>query len=242
MSDSKKSIAVVIPARYQSTRFPGKPLVQIQGKEMILHVCEKAVEANVGRVIVATDHELIYNCVSSKGYEVYYTKNTHISGTDRCAEVLDMMNQQGYLYDYLINLQGDEPFIQKEQIQLLAHGLEQNKVVTLCKKINRTEADRPDVVKVVFSSANGEALYFSRSLIPYYRDPNELDEMYWKHIGIYGFDSRILREISRLEAGDLEKKESLEQLRWLEASVKLKMVETTWDTKAIDRPEDLFGI
>ena len=238
-------ILTVIPARYASTRFPGKPLVDINGKPMIWQVYERALEAGLENVIVATDDDRIFEAVISRGGKAMMTSPDHISGTDRCAEVLHKLNAQGQSFDFLLNLQGDEPFIAKEQINLLCRGLEKNKICTLAKKIDSNyQLVNPNTVKIVWSSITQEALYFSRLPIPYLRAESEPLErhQYFKHIGIYGFDTKILNELIGLKPSSLEIAESLEQLRWMENGYRIKIIETTLESKGIDTPEDLIGI
>lgn len=231
----------IIPARYASTRFPAKPLVDIAGKSMIQRVYEQAKKSNsLSEVIVATDHLEIYNHVRDFG-NVCLTREDHISGTDRCYEVL---TQQKTVFDYVINIQGDEPFIKPEQIDLLASMLTgEVELGTLVKKINSTsDIVNPNLVKVVISKSR-DALYFSRSPIPYIRNTPEQEwinnHTFYKHIGMYAYRSDILEEITKLHPSSLEKAESLEQLRWLENGFKIRVAETEFETIGIDTPEDL---
>jgi 3-deoxy-manno-octulosonate cytidylyltransferase (CMP-KDO synthetase) len=232
----------VIPARYASTRFPAKPLVDIAGKSMIQRVYEQAKKCQqFTNVIVATDNEQILNHVRSFHGEVCMTKESHVSGTDRTYEALTLQEKE---YDYVINIQGDEPFIQPEQISLLASLLDgKTEIATLVKRIDQTETlFNSNVVKAVISE-QGEAMYFSRSTIPHLRNvPQELwleNHHFYKHIGMYAYRSDILKAISFLKVGILEKAESLEQLRWLENGFKIKVAETKTESLGIDTPEDL---
>lgn len=236
------SILGVIPARYASTRFPAKPLADLGGKSMIRRVYEQARKSkSLSKVIVATDHEEIFDHVIAFGGEVCMTSAHHASGTDRCYEVLSKENSP---FDYVINIQGDEPFIAPEQIDLLASLLDgQTELATLIKKIETVEQlFNPNLVKVVFSK-NQEALYFSRSPIPYFRNQEQVEWVthyaYYKHIGMYAYRNDVLEKITRLEISSLEKAESLEQLRWLENGYKIKVKETDIETVGIDTPEDL---
>lgn len=231
----------IIPARYASTRFPGKPLVDIKGKSMIRRVyeqCEKSVSLN--EVIVATDDPQIYKHVESWKGNVIMTSADHPSGTDRCKEA---MLKAAPDTDYVINIQGDEPFINPKQIDSLAALLEgKTEIATLIKKITE-ESDlfNPNIVKVVKGGNKG--LYFSRSVIPHLRNiaHNEwLDNhLFFRHIGIYAYREDILQSITSLEPGKLEQAESLEQLRWLENGYEIRVAETEFESIGIDTPEDL---
>jgi 3-deoxy-manno-octulosonate cytidylyltransferase (CMP-KDO synthetase) len=232
----------IIPARYASTRFPAKSLANIKGKSMIRRVYEQVSQSSaVNDVVVATDHQDIYDHVESFGGAVCMTKATHVSGTDRCYEALVLQQKK---YDYVINIQGDEPFIQPEQIDLLAGMLDGvTEIATLAKTITRTEMlFNPNVVKMVVSSSM-EALYFSRSPIPHVRNTPEDEWLtkntFYKHIGMYAYRSDVLDRLTRLSVSSLEKAESLEQLRWLENGFKIRVSETQTETIGIDTPEDL---
>jgi 3-deoxy-manno-octulosonate cytidylyltransferase (CMP-KDO synthetase) len=230
----------IIPARYASTRFPGKPLALIGGISMIQRVYEQACKSkSLHAVVVATDNQQIFDHVQTFG-KACMTATTHVSGTDRCYEVL---TQQTEHYDYIINIQGDEPFIAPEQINLLASLLDnKTELATLVKKITEQKfLLNPNVVKAVLNQL-GEALYFSRSPIPYWRG-NETEwttqHAYYKHIGMYAYRADVLEKITQLTVSSLEKAESLEQLRWLENGFRIKVVETTLETIGIDTPDDL---
>jgi 3-deoxy-manno-octulosonate cytidylyltransferase (CMP-KDO synthetase) len=232
----------VIPARYASTRFPAKPLVDIAGKTMIQRVYEQVKKSTlITDVLVATDHQEIYNHVISFGGKVCMTKESHVSGTDRCFEALTL---QPVSYDYVINIQGDEPFIKPEQIDLLAGILDgKTEIATLAKNIESAEQlFNPNIVKVVVGQ-NGNGLYFSRAAIPYLRNQPETDWLafhaHYKHIGMYAYRTDILKKLTDLPVSVLEKAESLEQLRWLENGYKIKVAETTLETIGIDTPDDL---
>jgi 3-deoxy-manno-octulosonate cytidylyltransferase (CMP-KDO synthetase) len=240
----------IIPARFASTRFPGKPLADIGGRSMILRVYEQALGAGVfEEVLVATDDRRIFNHVQSAGYYAIMTSEAHLSGTDRCLEALETRErEQGRHYEHIINIQGDEPFIQPGQIQKVASLLisGDTQIATLAKLITRREEIfDPNVVKVVFNQAK-QALYFSRSPIPFLREISDTqwqgEKAHFKHIGIYGFSSAALRLICKLPQGVLEKHESLEQLRWLENGFQIKLDLTSLDSISIDTPEDLLKI
>lgn len=235
----------IIPARYQSSRFPGKPLADILGKSMIQRVYEKCLASNkLAEVYVATDDQRIYDHVISFGGKVVMTKETHNNGTERCKEVLDKLDDDEV--SIVINIQGDEPFISPNQIDLLADLFAQypeTEIGTLIKKIEDYETlFNPNTPKVVFTP-HFDALYFSRNTIPYQRDCDKSTWIehhnYFKHIGIYGYTSKTLRELVDLEETSLEKIEKLEQLRWLEKGYRIKVAETTHETIGIDTPEDL---
>ena len=232
----------IIPARYASTRFPAKPLANIAGKSMVQWVYLQASRSTkINKVVVATDDQRIFDHVTSFGGMVCMTSADHVSGTDRCFETLQKQNEK---YDYVINVQGDEPFIAPEQIDLLASLLDgETQLATLGKKI--TEQDvlfNPNVVKLV-KSVNKEALYFSRSTIPHIRNVQEGEwlskQVFFKHIGLYAYRSDILGMVTKLPVSTLEKAESLEQLRWLEHGFRIKVAETDRETIGVDTPEDL---
>lgn len=232
----------VIPARYASTRFPAKPLVDMLGQTMIERVYNQVKKAkSITKVIVATDHSKIFDHVVSFGGNVCMTSESHVSGTDRCYEVLTKENGS---FDYVINIQGDEPFIAPEQIDLLASLLDsKTELATLKKKIeDKEQLLSPNIVKLI-SAKNGNALYFSRSPIPHIRNsPSDQwlsNHTFYKHIGMYAYRSDILEQITKLGVSSLEKAESLEQLRWLENGYSIKVVETPHETIGIDTPEDL---
>jgi 3-deoxy-manno-octulosonate cytidylyltransferase (CMP-KDO synthetase) len=236
-------IVAIIPARYASSRFPGKPLIDIAGKSMIRRVYEQAAKSTLlSKVVVATDHQEIYDHVTKFGGNVCLTSEDHASGTDRCYEALRAQQEK---FDYVINIQGDEPFIDREQIDLLANRLDgTTEIATLVKVIDvPDQLFNPSEVKVTLNK-NKEALYFSRSAIPHIRNTAEDQWMskfnFVKHVGMYGYRSDILEQITKLDVSALEKAESLEQLRWLENGFKILTVETTVETMGIDTPEDLL--
>jgi len=231
----------IIPARYASTRFPGKPLVDIAGKSMIQRVYDQAKKcAQLSEVIVATDDDRIFEHVHNFGGKAAMTSSNHQSGTDRCAEVAEKYPE----YDVIINIQGDEPYIDPEQISKLISCFDDadTQIATLIKKIsNEQELHNTNSPKVIINK-NSEAIYFSRSPIPHIRgqEPHWLQHFtYFKHIGIYGYRADILKQITKLAVSPLEKAESLEQLRWVENGYKIKVAETEIETIAIDTPEDL---
>ncbi|MFI5171680.1 MAG: 3-deoxy-manno-octulosonate cytidylyltransferase [Chitinophagales bacterium] len=236
----------IIPARFNSSRFPGKPLALINGKTMINLVYAQAKKVNAfSKVIVATDDDRIYDHVKSFGGEVMMTSPNHLSGTDRCGEIINKLNED---FDVVVNIQGDEPFIQPEQLEKLINAFNEPEVEIATLGICITDAEKifdPNIVKVVFNET-GNALYFSRFPIPFIR---EMDKEKWaergshfKHLGIYAFHISVLQKIIKLQPSRLEKAESLEQLRWLENGFKIKVVETEIDTMGIDTPEDLKNI
>jgi 3-deoxy-manno-octulosonate cytidylyltransferase (CMP-KDO synthetase) len=239
------SVLGIIPARFASTRFPGKPLVDILGKSMIQRVYEQAKSStSLQEVVVATDDERILTHVKSFGGIAVLTSASHQSGTDRCAEVAEKYPE----YEILINIQGDEPFIDPRQIDLLCSCFESSstELATLVKKIE-TEAEllNPNSPKVILNT-DSEAIYFSRTAIPYFRG---LDVKEWitkhdfyKHIGIYGYRRNTIIAITKLDLSPLEKAEALEQLRWIENGYKIKAAITEIETQAIDTPEDLEKI
>ena len=236
----------IIPARYASTRFPGKPLVEIDGKTMNCRVIEQASACkSLSDVVVATDDERIFNHVQSLGTKVIMTSPDHPSCTDRCLEAFESSGLQA---EAIINIQGDEPFVDPSQIDLLATLISRPEVEigTLVKRISDQETlFNPNKVKVVFSP-NGKAIYFSRHAIPFQKSVAQNEWLnqhaYFKHIGLYAYKVETLRNICRLEPSPLEKMESLEQLRWLEAGKSIFVAETDIETPAVDTPEDLKHI
>lgn len=232
----------IIPARLASTRFPEKALVDIGGKTMVQRVYEQAAKAtSLEKVIIATDHEKIYNHVQSFGGEVHMTSPHHPSGTDRCMEAL---TKQDWDYDYVINIQGDEPFIRPEQIDELARLLDRKvELATLVTKVKDSESlFSNSIMKVVFNNRH-EALYFSRECIPHIRGAQREEWLqkhtFYKHVCMYAYRTDILREITDLPPSSLEEAESLEQLRWLEYGYRIKVGITAHESISIDTPEDL---
>lgn len=243
----------IIPARYASTRFPGKPLAVISGKTMIQRVYEQAAKA-LDTIIVATDDERIFDAVRTFGGNVVMTSPDHRSGTDRCREALEIWNNEQIaqdehyqIADVVINIQGDEPFIQPQQIEAIKSCFPAE-IATLVKPYSTTEdlcdLINPNNVKVVISSVTGNALYFSRSVIPYLRGIKQEEwlqkHQYYKHIGMYAYRTDILQQITELPQSTLETTESLEQLRWLENGYKIKVAVSDTYSIGIDTPEDLL--
>jgi len=235
----------IIPARYASTRFPGKPLIDIYGKSMIQRVYEQACSSSsLDSVVIATDDERIIEEVKRFGGEFALTRTDHQSGTDRCAEVA--LQRPGF--DIVINIQGDEPYIDPVQIDLLSSCFKDPsvKLATLIKKIDTNEElFNQNIPKVVINSRQ-EAIYFSRHTIPYIRSTTEENwlntHQFYKHIGIYGYTTATLLEITTLKPSALELAESLEQLRWVENGYVIQTKVTDLETIAIDTPQDLEKI
>lgn len=231
----------IIPARYQSTRFPGKALADVMGQSMVMRVYTQACKAkSLDSVLIATDHQEIYDHAEGQGARVVMT-GTHENGTERCNEACDIA---GINSDFIVNIQGDEPFIQPKQIDLLCSLLDKEaQIATLVKEIEKESTlFNPNTPKVVFNQKK-EAIYFSRHPIPYLRDTLESQwfssNTFYKHIGIYAYRRDILREITRLKPSRLEKAESLEQLRWLENGHRIKVGITRHDSIGVDTPEEL---
>lgn len=241
-----KKIIGLIPARYASTRFPGKPLIDIAGKSMIQRVYEQASKSSsLSEVIVATDDGRIEKAVREFNGRVCLTDASHPSGTDRCAEVVEKLKLQ---CDAIVNIQGDEPFIDPRQIDLVCACFNdpRTELATLIKKIlSREILLNPNTPKVIIDKEQF-AIYFSRHHIPYVRGAEEKNWLqqhtFYQHIGIYGYKTDVLKRITRLPLSELEKAESLEQLRWIENGYKIKTAITTLETLAIDNPEDLNRI
>ncbi len=257
----------IIPARYGSTRFEGKPLIDIQGKSMIRRVYEQASKAKcLDKIVIATDDRRIYDHVQAFGAEVVMTHSNHPSGTDRCWEayqslvmgheswVIDNSNYQTQspkthdsvpkTHDYIINIQGDEPFIDPAQIDELGAMLDGNaELATQMIAVDNAEVlwDMGEV-KIVLNDQH-EALYFSRQVIPFLKNIQPTDwhlhHPYFRHVGMYAYRADILQKLTELPPSLLEKAESLEQLRWLEAGFKIKCVTTQFDSHCIDTPEDI---
>ena len=239
----------VIPARYASTRLPGKPLVEINGKSMIRRVYEQALKAKtLTRVVVATDNRRIYKHVKDFGGEVLMTSAKHQNGTSRCHEVLiDLeVNNPAENYNVVINIQGDEPYIEPTEIDKVSVLFQdpETEIGTLAKTITlKDELFDRSVVKTVFDNKK-QVLYFSRQAIPLLRDVGDDDWLkhqdFYKHIGIYGYRSDVLKKIVKLKTGKLEMAEKLEQLRWLENSYQITIDVTDIESIAVDTPEDLL--
>ena len=232
----------IIPARYESSRFPGKPLVLLKNKPLIQWVYENVI-STVEQVWVATDDDRIFKAVSDFEGNAIKTLSIHQSGTDRCAEAAQKLAEK-FDFDVVINIQGDEPFIKREQIELLKSCFsDEIEIATLVKKIDSNEElFNPNRPKVVIDD-NMNALYFSRSPIPFIRNAEKKDWLkyhpYWSHIGMYAYKTDILQRITKLKRSKLELAESLEQLRWIENGFNIKVAETTHQSIGIDTPEDL---
>ncbi|MFH1146665.1 MAG: 3-deoxy-manno-octulosonate cytidylyltransferase [Pseudomonadota bacterium] len=239
-NDSFPNIVAIIPARYQSSRFPGKPLADILGKSMIQHVYERAKEANdVSRVVIATDDERIFSTTVSFGGEAVITRDDHPSGTDRIAEAAERLalNDQ----DIVVNIQGDQPLFPPAIIKDLVDPLLKDPAIPMSTLIYRIirpeELDDPNHVKTVFDK-NGDALYFSRARIPYFRGEGNLP-FYYKHLGFYAYRKDFLAKFVKLPVGIWEGSEKLEQLRALEHGYRIRTVLTPYDSIEVDTPADL---
>ncbi len=240
----------IIPARYGSTRFEGKPLVKIGQKTMIERTYRQAEKCEkLAAVWVATDDERIFEHVKSFGGNVVMTQATHPTGTDRIGEAVEKLKKKYPNLDGIINIQGDEPFILPQQIEKIADilGGGHFRIATLAKRLSDwQDVKNQNIVKVVFGK-NGQAIYFSRHAIPFVRGV-EMGEkwlenqLFFKHIGLYGYRISALKQIIKLKSSSLEMAESLEQLRWLEAGLKIGIQETEYETIGIDVPEDLEKI
>lgn len=238
---SKIKVLIIIPARYNSSRFPGKPLVQISKKSMIERTflqAQKISNKYEFQIYIATDHEKIIDEAKRINAKYIVTDSNIQSGTERCFAAASKIN---FNFDYMVNIQGDEPFILPQQIEKLVDTMHesQSQTATLCIKIEKIEdLNNPNIVKVV-KNKNNEAMYFSRSIIPFPR--NEIVGFYYyKHIGVYAFNKEVIPLIEQLEPSQIEQIESLEQLKWLDNGLKIKMVETTHQSPAVDSPDDLL--
>ena len=230
-----KKISAFIPARYAASRFPGKLMQMLGSKTIIRHVYDNARNTGLFQdVFVVTDSESIYTEIVSNGGKTIMSKKEHESGSDRIAEALAEMN-----VDVIVNVQGDEPFIQKEPLEKLIRLFDDAsvQVASLMRKMSKEEAQNPNNVKVV-TDKSGDALYFSRSLIPFQRDGVSIAE-YFLHVGVYAYKKDALMNFTRWPQSGLEKTEKLEQLRYLENGIKIRMAETDYINIAIDTPEDL---
>lgn len=239
------NILAIIPARYQSTRFPGKPLIQIAGKSMIQRVYEQASKA-VQNVVVATDDERIFDEVKKFNGQVVITSTNHKTGTDRCVEALKIFSEQKkQSFDIVINVQGDEPLVSPIAIQNLTK-LFKNQNVNIGTLANKhpysEELNNPNRIKLTLDK-NNKAIAFSRSLIPFIREEKNIKKIsFYSHIGIYAFRTHILKEVSKLEISMLEIAESLEQNRWIENGFSVHVHITDYQSIPIDTPEDLQKI
>lgn len=231
----------IIPARYASTRFPGKPLALLGGKPVIQHVYEK-VAAVLEAAYVATDDERIYDVVKAFGSQVVMTRTDHKSGTDRIEEAIEKIGGE---WDVVVNVQGDEPFVAKSQLDTICHCFDDptTQIATLGKPFESMEAvQNPNSPKIVVDNM-GFAMYFSRSVIPYVRGKEKSSWLthypFLKHLGIYAYRKDVLRQVTQLPQSSLEIAESLEQLRWLQNGFKIKVGTTDVETVGIDTPQDL---
>jgi 3-deoxy-manno-octulosonate cytidylyltransferase (CMP-KDO synthetase) len=243
-------IIAIIPARYASSRFPAKVLVDINGKTMIERVFNQAKKATkLSDVFVATDNQLVFDTVKKFTQNVLMTSDGHISGTDRIAEAALVLEKKNIEFDFIINIQGDEPFIKPEQIDSLAEILLNNRdtqLATLVSKIKDSETlFDSNVVKVIFD-VNHKAIYFSRNPIPFVRNTernNWLSEhTFYRHIGMYAYQKDVLQQITKLKPSILELAESLEQLRWIENGFSIQVAITPFESIGIDTPQDLEKI
>ena len=238
------NILGVIPARYASSRFPGKPLADLLGKSMVQRVylqCKKA--KHLTRLVVATDHPQILEHVLAFGGEACLTSENHPSGTDRCCEAMELQKDS---FDFVINIQGDEPFIDPREIELLCASLDPStELATLIQPITTlAQLQSPSEAKVVLN-AKREAIYFSRSPIPFVQKLPQAEwleaETFYRHVGLYAYRQDILKKITKLPVSPLERAESLEQLRWIENGFRIKTVETDAEEGlCIDTPDDLL--
>jgi len=236
----------IIPARYGSTRFPGKPLADIQGRPMIWHVYQRCHKAkSLDQLLVATDDRRIYDCVTAFGGQAVMTSNRHRSGTDRIAEALTKIETRSSKFGTIINIQGDEPLIDPKAIDLLARamaGSSKPEMATLVGSFNdKEDLLSPNTAKVV-ADGRGYALYFSRSVIPGCREGSLSLTNYLKHIGIYAYRREVLFKLISWPQSALEQAEKLEQLRALEHGVKIKLIKTGYRPQAVDSPDDLARI
>lgn len=237
----KNDFIGIIPARYSSTRFPGKPLAILGGKPVIQRVYEQTSKV-LNNLCVATDDERIYNKVMEFGGNAVMTRTDHKSGTDRIAEAYGKI---GKPYKVVINIQGDEPFIHPEQIESVMECFDDKdvEIATLGKRFTSMEAVKnPNSPKIVVDN-RGFAMYFSRSVIPFVRGVDEGEWLgrypFLKHLGLYAYKVGVLKAITALPQSSLEKAESLEQLRWLQNGFRIKVAETKFETVGIDTPDDL---
>lgn len=226
----------IIPSRYGSSRFPGKPLIDLAGKSMIQRVYEGVKNAKLfDEVLVATDDDRIFNHVEAFGGKAIMTKSSHESGTERCGEVIE--EYKGF--DIVVNIQGDEPLVNAEQLKTLLDTFEDKdvQIATLgSPKITKEDINNQNRIKIVINHLS-DAIYFSRSAIPF--EANQINYPYLKHIGLYGFRTTTLKELIALKPTSLEKTESLEQLRWLYYGYPIRVAETLIETPNIDTPEDV---
>lgn len=232
----------IIPARYNSTRFPGKPLAMIKGKTMIQRVCEQAWKSKLNAVVVATDDIRIADEVLKFGGKYVMTDPRHQSGTDRCCEAVQMLEEQ---YDAVINIQGDEPFIDPRHIDLLVDLISRNdtQLASLVKRVEDAEDLFGSTKVKVVMDKTGKALYFSRNPIPFMQNVAHEKWLqkgrFYQHIGIYAYKTETLHQIAKMQPSALEQAESLEQLRWLENGLSIRMAVVAGESISIDTPDDL---
>lgn len=245
MQKNQTEVIAIIPARYQSNRFPGKPLALIAGKPMIQHVVERAMKVKLlSRVVVATDDQRIGDCVAGFGGEYVLTRSNHVTGSDRLAEAAELLGISEH--DVVVNIQGDQPLFPAEVIEQVALPLVDDPALpmsTLIYKIIRPEEiTDPNHVKTVFDRDNN-ALYFSRAPIPFQRNPEDVEvPTYYKHLGFYAYRKGFLLSFVALPEGEWERFEKLEQLRALEYGYKIRVVLTDHDSIEVDTPEDLVRV
>lgn len=241
-----KKIIAIIPARYASTRFPGKPLALVNGIPMIVRVMRQAAKV-FSDVCIATDDVRIYDQVVKMGGKAVMTSASHSSGTDRCLEALTKYQKEnGKIFDVVLNVQGDEPYIRPEQLKALADcfsdpSVEIATLVKRCKSL--AELNDPNRPKVIIDK-NWNALYFSRSVIPFFRGGELNDDVvkktgFFMHVGLYGYTAKTLAAVCAMPQSFLEKTEKLEQLRWLENGYKIRVAESNYESYSVDTPEDL---
>jgi 3-deoxy-manno-octulosonate cytidylyltransferase (CMP-KDO synthetase) len=232
-------VAVVVPARYQSTRFPGKPLAVVAGRTLVEWVHRRASDIRgVSRVLIATDHDRIASAVRAFGGDVVMTSPDHATGTDRVAAVARALDEH-----CIVNLQGDEPVFPPRLVEEMIDALRgDTDIVTPCHRITRArDIVNPNVVKVVMDDSR-RAMYFSRSPIPFAKDGDETAATYYRHIGIYVFKRESLLRFADMEQSSLERAENLEQLRALQNGMTIRLVETEYSTIGVDSPEDLKDV
>jgi 3-deoxy-manno-octulosonate cytidylyltransferase (CMP-KDO synthetase) len=235
---------VIIPARYESERFPGKPLAKILGKPMIQWVFERCCESDADHVVVATDSDEIFQTVSNFGGNVLMTSKHLVNGTQRCQEAVELLSENGDDFDIVINVQGDEPTIDPDLIDQIIDGFqddEEAEIITAIRhSTNSEDYLNPNVVKATVTLPEEDildALYFSRSPIPYIKEGQPIS--FYQHIGIYGFQSEVLEAAVNMEATDLEAHESLEQLRWIQNHFLIQCILTDFESAGVDTPEDI---
>ena len=231
----------IIPSRFDSSRFPGKPLIEIAGKSMIRHVYERSSQSRLSRIVVATDDQRIFDHVKNFGGEVIMTSSDHLTGTDRCVEAYSMLDVE---FDAVINIQGDEPVINPSQLDLLAFCFNDDdcEIATLAVKAKNEDILFDDSKIKVVLDEDKKALYFSRFAIPYQQRPQAEwleNHCYYKHVGIYGFKPSVLKHIGKLPPSSLEKAESLEQLRWMQNGYSIQVRVTEFDSVSVDIPKDV---